>query len=50
MSPLPHEDRNCFTNPDANPEIGSRAFLACLVAAVALGFLLVAAVQWAKTW
>jgi hypothetical protein len=49
MSPLPHERRNPFTDPDANPELGSRAFLACLVAAVALGFLLVAAVQWMKT-
>jgi hypothetical protein len=49
VSPLPHERRSVFTDPDANPQLGSRAFLACLVAAVTLGFLLVAVVQWFKS-
>lgn len=38
-----------FTDPDANPDIGSRTFLALLVLACAAAFLLVAFGYWART-
>jgi hypothetical protein len=48
MSPLPHERRAAFTDPDANPEIGSGLFLILLGFAVLGGVILAALVTYFK--
>jgi hypothetical protein len=48
VSPLPHERREVFTDPDASPDIGSGLFLILLGVAVLAGVILAALVTYFK--